>query len=74
MVSTVDTDVGMAENTAAAAAPAQKGTKRGANAITESPQQRSAAVAEPTASVTPQKNNQIQGNQKNRRSSNSVKN
>ena len=69
MVSTVDINASMVDQTAAAAAPEQKGTTRGAEAITEYPQQRSAAVTEPTTSVAPQKNDRIQCNQKKRRSS-----
>ena len=74
MLSAVDIDVDLAEHTVTAAEPAQKGTTRGANTIPESPQRRSAAVSEHTASVTPQKNDRTQGNQKKRRSSNSIKN
>ena len=74
MVSAVDTDVGLVEHTAVAAAPAQKGTTRGADAITESPGQRSAAVTEPPAPVPPQKNDQTQGNQKQMKGSNIIKN
>jgi hypothetical protein len=69
MASTMDIDSSTAEQTAAAAAaPEQKGTTRGVEAITESPRRRSSAVAEPAAPVTPQEDDRTQGNQKKRRS------
>ena len=64
MVSPVDTDVGLVEHITTVEAPAQKGTRIGADSITKSQQRRSAVVAERTASVTPHKNNQTHGNQK----------
>ena len=60
----------MEKHTTTVAAPTQKGTRRGADVITESQQQRSVAVAELTALVTPQKNDQKQGNQKKMKGSN----
>ena len=64
MVSPVDTLYGPADHAAVVAALAQKGTIRGAELITVSPQRKSAAAAEQTASVTPQKNDRTQGNEK----------
>ena len=66
------TDVIMDKQTVVPAAPEQKGTTRGADAITESPylspQQRSAAVTIPITLVTSLKNDWKQDNQKKRRS------
>ena len=54
----------MADHADAVATPAQKGTRRGVDSITESPQQKSAAVTEQTASATPQNNGRTQGSHK----------